>query len=172
MLYQLSYLGAAGAGELRGSGGYKGTALPLSSGCWGKRRKERRWNDDGGWKRALGFTVPGIGTRTALKGRSACLANDRQGLNAGSISIAAGISGVMARPREPAPKGVCKSRFAREWPSVSVGRQSDTTLPNALREEIGLTARSMGRLKANMGKVMSHAHAPRHRSSRRNRRSV
>ena len=78
MLYQLSYLGAAGAGELRRSGGYRGTALPLSSGCWGKRRKERRWNDDGGWKRALGFTVPGIGTRTAFEGRSACLANDRR----------------------------------------------------------------------------------------------
>jgi hypothetical protein len=110
MLYQLSYLGAAGAGELRRSGGYRGTALPLSSGCWGKRRKERRWNDDGGWKRALGFTVPGIGTRTAFEGRSACLANDRQGLNAGSISIAA-ISLPPAylagwRVQEPAPKGV------------------------------------------------------------------
>src|ERR1019366_7979544 len=44
MLYQLSYLGVARAGELRRSGGYKGAALPLSSGGGGKRHKERHWN--------------------------------------------------------------------------------------------------------------------------------
>jgi xanthine dehydrogenase YagT iron-sulfur-binding subunit len=63
-----------------------------------------------------------------------------------AMPFAAGTSGATARPKEPAPKGIFKLRFAllvngHDYPLTADPR---TTLLDALREEIGLTGTKKG----------------------------